>query len=175
MAEWLTIAELAERTDIAESTVRRYLNNFENFFLDTGGKRSKRFEGAAVKVLIRIRELYEKGYESAEVRRVLSQEFSLIIDSESSDNSRENKDENIAVTEFSTAEDVAAIRELLEEQRNFNKTLLELLHQQENRIQQMEIQHSQGAATTAAIGKPEEVELETPKKKSFFQRLFNNK
>ena len=173
VVEWLTISELAGKTDIAESTIRRYLNNFDNFFNDTGGKRSKRFEETAVKVLIRIRELYEKGYESEEVRRVLSQEFSLIIDGESSENKQGNKVKNNELTEFAVADEVVAIRELLEEQRNFNKTLLELLHQQEIRIQQMmEIQHSQTTATMEAIKEPEAVESEVPNKKSFFQRLF---
>lgn len=173
VVEWLTVSELAERTDIAESTVRRYLNNFEMFFNDKGGKRSKRYEEMAVKVLNRIRELYEKGFESVEVRRVLSEEFSLIIDGESSEVKRENKDDNAVTTAIATAEDVAAIRELLEEQRNFNKTLLELLHQQEIRMQQMvESQHLQVKEATSAIEKPEEIESEVPKRKSFFQRIF---
>ncbi|RBO11080.1 MerR family transcriptional regulator [Pantoea sp. 3_1284] len=91
ISEWLTISELAARTDISESTIRRYLQNFSMFFHTKGGKRSKQYEGNAVKVLERIRELFEKGYETMEVRKALSKEYGMIIDGESVAVEAENK------------------------------------------------------------------------------------
>ncbi|WP_233191699.1 MerR family transcriptional regulator [Sporosarcina sp. P18a] len=175
MAEWLTIPQLAERSKIAESTVRRYLSTFCYFFNDKGGKRSKRYDSKAVEVLKRIRKLFGDGKESSEVRRILSQEFSMTVDGDSSEDDSDNKTENIDLPALTTSQDVVVIRELLEEQRDFNKTLLNILHQQETRIQLMEeMQNSKVAATTEAIENTEEDGPETkePEKKSFFQRLF---
>lgn len=169
ISEWLTITELADRTEISESTVRRYLQNFSTFFDSKGGKRSKQYEVTAVKVLGRIRELFEKGLETMEVRRVLSQEYSMIIDGETVAVEDENKQENSGAPALATAEDVAAIHALIEEQRIFNKTLLELLQNQERYIQHL-LENQQSLIATTTEEEAETVEV--VEKKSFFRRFF---
>lgn len=172
ISEWLTITELADHAEISESTVRRYLQNFSMFFDSKGGKRSKQYEVTAVKVLSRIRELFEKGLETVEVRRVLSQEYSMIIDGETVAVEAESKQENSDTPALATSEDVAAIYALLEEQRIFNKTLLDLLQKQDRYIQQL-VENQQNLIAATTEEKIEKVEaVEEPEKKSFFRRLF---
>lgn len=169
MFEWFSISELAEKSGIAESTVRRYLNNFNVFFRDKGGKRSKKYEANSINILNRIRELFEQGKESEEVRHILSREYSMIIDGDSEVVTDENQERNVDLPALKTSEDTVVIRELLEEQRDFNKMLLDLLQKQETRIQQLT---DEVAATKENIGITEEVVQKEPEKKSFIQRLF---
>ncbi|MEH7452294.1 MerR family transcriptional regulator [Gottfriedia acidiceleris] len=137
MIEWITITELAERTNIPEPTVRRYLKLFKTFFKDNGGSRSKRYEEQGVKILVRIKNLYDSGRDTEEISGILTTEFSMIID----DNSKNDSNSNVQT--LPTAQDMDEIRrsikfveETLEQQKEhnkkqeeFNKVLVEKLDQ----------------------------------------------
>lgn len=188
---WLTITELADETKIADSTIRRYLHTFSVFFKHDGNIRGRRYEKNAIKVLNRIRELYEKGYDNRKVHSFLEEEFTVILDSGNGDkNSHENNDKSpyIAIR----SEDLEEIKAALVEQKQFNKVLLEILQRQETTIQKQalmiqELVENQEkerlllstieemAATkneTAAEEKIEEVVQEKSKKKGFLQKIF---
>lgn len=181
MSEWLTIADLADRTDIAESTVRRYLHRFSTFFDTKGGKRYKQYEVTAVRILVRVRELYDLGHESVEVRRILSTEYAMIIDGVSSEIKDEDTQENSVTPALATVEDVAEIKELLKQQQEFNKALLDKLNNQDLYIREsMNKRDALLVESLRTIQEEKRAMLETAasedkrdeKKPSFFSRFF---
>lgn len=129
MKEWFNISELAEKTSIPESSVRRYIAKFPDFFMSKGGTRSKRYEDSSVKILIRIKNLFDNGLESEEVDRTLRKEFPMVVDGD-------KVEEKSVSLVMPTVEDVAEIKQALQEQAEFNKLLLERLDQQHAYIDQ---------------------------------------
>ena len=127
MKEWLNIQELAERTMIPDTTVRRYISKFNTYFVAKGGARSKRYEDSGVKVLLRIKQLYDNGYESDEVDNKLKKEFAVVMDG---DNEQEQA-EKVATPTLATVEDVAEIMDALKQQQDFNKLLIEKMAEQD--------------------------------------------
>lgn len=127
MNKYLTIAELAELTDIPNSTCRRYLTAFEAFFVVKGGSRLKKYESSAVNVLKRIKYLYEEGLESHEIFDTLKGEFPLVVNGEEQ---REINEESPTVPGLATSEDIAEIKKALDEQKQFNQALLQEMKQQ---------------------------------------------
>lgn len=132
MKEWLNINELSEQTLIPDTTVRRYIQKFPDFFTYKGGSRSRRYESSGIKVLKRIKNLYDQGYETDQVDEVLRQEFPVIVDG---DTVADNTEKAYTPT-LATVEDVAEIKDALKEQREFNKLLLEKLDNQERYIKE---------------------------------------
>jgi len=195
---WLTITELAEETKIADSTIRRYLHTYTVFFKHDGNVRGRRYEKNAIKVLNRIRELYEKGYDNRKVHSFLEEEFTVILDSEKvkndSGNSHENSQEDSEKSPYIAirSEDLEGIKLALAEQKEFNKVLLGILQRQEMTIQKQAVMIrelvedqekerlllstiEEMAATkteTDTEGRIEEVVQEKPKKKGFLQKIF---
>lgn len=183
LSKTLTISELAEKANIAESTVRRYLHNFRIFFNNLGGTRGKRYDESAVKVLIRIKNLFDQGFDTEKAISILSHEFTVVLDGEND----EDKQEITDVPTFATSEDVAEIKAALAEQKVFNQLLMEKLTEQDRYIKESmnkrdkllleslrAIQSEKlEIAETAASEEMEKVKTGTPeKKRSFFLRLF---
>lgn len=132
MSEYLPIAEIAELADIPNSTCRRYLADFEAFFIVKGGSRVKRYEVAAVDVLKRIKQLYDDGMGTTEIHNVLVNEFPLVIDGE-----KERTEEAAAhVPGLATSEDIAEIKQALEQQKQFNEQLVKKLDEQNQYIKE---------------------------------------
>lgn len=126
--KYLTITEIAEQTDIPNSTCRRYLSTFEAFFMFKGGSRLKKYESSAVNVLKRIKGLYEEGLESHEIFDVLKNEFPLVVNGD--EQQREMNEESPTVPGLATSEDIAEIKKALDEQKQFNQALLQEMKQQ---------------------------------------------
>lgn len=182
LSKTLTISELAEKANIPESTTRRYLHNFRIFFNNLGGTRGRRYDESAVKILKRIKNLFDQGFDTEKSISILSHEFTVILDGDND----ENKHEITDVPTFATAEDMMEIKAALSEQKVFNQLLLEKLTEQDMYIKESmdkrdkllveslrSIQDEKRAiAETAASDEMEDVKTETPKKKSFLQRLF---
>ena len=183
LSKTLTISELAEKANIPESTTRRYLHNFRIFFNNLGGTRGKRYDESAVKVLKRIKNLFDQGFDTEKSISILSHEFTVILDGEND----EDKHEITDVPTFATAEDMMEIKAALAEQKVFNQLLLEKLTEQDNYIKNSmnkrdallieslrAIQsEKQAIAETAASDEMEKVETVAPeKKRPFFLRLF---
>lgn len=183
LSKTLTISELAEKANIAESTVRRYLHNFRIFFNNLGGTRGKRYDESAVKVLVRIKNLFDQGFDTEKAISILSHEFTVVLDGEND----EDKQEITDVPTFATSEDVAEIKAALAEQKVFNQLLMEKLTEQDRYIKESmnkrdkllleslrAIQSEKlEIAETAASEEMEKVKTGTPeKKRPFFLRLF---
>lgn len=132
MEKWLTVADIAKETNIPDSTCRRYLAKFSEFFLSKGGSRGKKYDSSAVKILIRIQNLYADGYETEDIDRILRQEFPMVV------NGDDKQDEEVTTVTptLATSEDIADIKAALEEQKRFNQLLLERLEQQQKYIEE---------------------------------------
>lgn len=126
MVKYLTIAEIAEQADIPNSTCRRYLAAFEPFFLVKGGNRVKKYEATSVDVLKRIKQLYDEGQDTNEIHNVLVNEFPMVIDSDK----QQESNEQVTVPGLATSEDIAVIREELQEIKAFNAHLLQEMKNQ---------------------------------------------
>lgn len=177
MKEWLSINQLAEQTLIPDTTIRRYIVKFPDYFQHKGGSRSKRYEDTAIKVLIRIKSLYDEGLETEQVDGFLKSEFPLVIDG---DKVEDKTLEKAQLPMLATAEDMTEIKEALNEQMKFNKLLLEKLSVQERYIKEsLEKRDQLLIESIRAVQEEKKAILETASEKenrlSFFQRLFNIK
>lgn len=77
MTKWLSVKELSEETSIPTSTIRRYIDKFQYFFIQKEDHRPKQYEAAAATVLLKIKQLYDEGYQAEEINESLQKEFSL--------------------------------------------------------------------------------------------------
>ena len=78
--ELLTMAELAKRTNIPESTARYYKNKHEMYFPCEGSGRKKRYRVEAAEVLRIIAEGYNRNATATEINDLLSVQFTTFID-----------------------------------------------------------------------------------------------
>jgi len=77
MTKWLSVKELSEETSIPTSTIRRYIDKFQYFFIQKEDHRPKQYEAAAATVLLKIKQLYDEGCQAEEINESLQKEFSL--------------------------------------------------------------------------------------------------
>jgi len=77
MTKWLSVKELSEETSIPASTIRRYIDKFQYFFIQKEDHRPKQYEAAAATVLLKIKQLYDEGCQAEEINEALQKEFSL--------------------------------------------------------------------------------------------------
>jgi transposase len=142
MNKYLTISELAKQVDLSNSTCRRYLDSFEEFFLVKGGSRVKKYEVEAATVLKRIRDLYDDGMVTKEIHSILAQEFPIVINSDEQQRGRNDEETELAIV---TNDDIDEIKQGLEEQKEFNHLLLEQMKQQhlyyEKKFEELKEQH----------------------------------
>lgn len=135
-SEYLTIAEMEKITGISNSNIRRYIANFDSFFVAKGGSRIKKYEAAAVDILKRIRSLYEEGLDTQEIHNILVNEFPLVVNGEGQEGQAHTVPTLATSKEVAKiGDDIAEIKKVLEEQRQFNQALLQsnqlLLQQRE--------------------------------------------
>ncbi|AEE14655.1 hypothetical protein Thena_1026 [Thermodesulfobium narugense DSM 14796] len=72
MENYITLEQLSKETNIAESTIRRYINKFESLFDINNEKRSKRYNKNCIPQLIKINEMYKKGFTTDEIKKSLN-------------------------------------------------------------------------------------------------------
>jgi DNA-binding transcriptional MerR regulator len=72
MENYITLEQLSKETNIAESTIRRYINKFDFLFEINNEKRTKRYHRNCVGQLIKINEMYKKGLTTEEIKKALS-------------------------------------------------------------------------------------------------------
>ena len=180
MKEWLSINELATRTNIADTTIRRYIAKFPDFFLSKGGSRSKRYEDSAIKILIRIKDLYDGGFESEAVESTLRTEFStVVVVGEDGDTVEEKA--SAPVHTLATADDINEIKEALKRQEEFNKLLIEKLNQQDTYIKEsLQKRDQMLMESLRSVQEEKKILLEAAasresQKPSFFSKWFGKK
>lgn len=103
--EYLTVAQIAQKTNIPETTVRRYLKLFETFFKSKTYGRTKKYQSDATEVISIIGQMYEDSKSTSEIRERLQSTVLQIIDVE--------KPEHVPVTINATS-DIAILLEAQE-------------------------------------------------------------
>ncbi|MDJ0333562.1 MerR family transcriptional regulator [Planococcus sp. S3-L1] len=131
--EWFSVIELAEKTGIAEPSLRRYITKFHPYFISKGGNRAKKYDASAINLLLRIKTLYNAGYETIGVLEIIRQEFPMTIN----DPKHVDTTGNPTVSGLATTEDVAKLKNLLNDmneklvkQEEFNTLLIQKLENQ---------------------------------------------
>src|SRR5699024_3703279 len=82
MKDWLSVSQLSKVSQIPETTVRRYLNNLEEYFRSEQIGRGKKYHPESLELLQRIAMLYSEDRETVEIKRILADEYSFVVDDE---------------------------------------------------------------------------------------------
>ncbi len=88
MENYINLEQISKESNIAESTIRRYINKFEFLFDINIEGRTKRYNKSCIPYLIKINEMYKSGLNTEEIKKSLSDK------SESQDNNI-NLDQNL--------------------------------------------------------------------------------
>lgn len=128
MMEWLSVSQLSKILEIPETTIRRNLNNFKEYFRSEQIGRGKKYHPGSVEILQRIATLYDADRETIEIRKILADEYAFEV-LESSENES---------TTYLPAYDVSGkLDEFQQKQEKFNKELLEQLLEQQKYITEL--------------------------------------
>ncbi|MNI68364.1 hypothetical protein D3C87_1057370 [compost metagenome] len=73
--KWLSVAELSNKSNVPESTARRYLGRYEAYFRYDDRQRGRRYAPDSVPVLIFIQNCYGGGMEQEEIESALLKQF----------------------------------------------------------------------------------------------------
>src|SRR5699024_9124498 len=123
--EWLSVTQLSKTLEIPETTTRRYLNTFDEYFRWEQIGRGKKYDPDSVEILQRIAMLYSADSEIFEIKKILAYEYASTIDEENNGDATNDK----------TAYDISGkLDKFQENQESFNKQLLNLLHEQQKYI-----------------------------------------
>lgn len=79
MDKWLAVSDIAKETNVPDSTCRRYISKFREFFVSKGGGRGKKYDSSSVKIIMRIQNLYADGYETDDIDHILRTEFGIVV------------------------------------------------------------------------------------------------
>lgn len=172
--EWYTVGELAEKTGIAEPTLRRYITKFHPYFTSKGGNRAKKYKATAIPILVRIKALYDAGYETAGLADIIRREFPVIIH----DNKDSETEESQSAPVLATTEDVAELKKILTEvnqklakQEEFNTLLIQKLEDQ-NRYIKESLENKAPLFLEKKMDEEEAAKPVEESKKGFWNRLF---
>ncbi|CDO05229.1 hypothetical protein BN988_03819 [Oceanobacillus picturae] len=122
MEKWLSISELSELTKIPETTIRRYVSKFRDYFrYDTRG-RTKKYHPDTITILKKIAALYNEDYQAPEIDDILAQQFPFVVEEQPSNHQPPVKTVEQQFEEFK------------EQQEQFNHKVLEKLQEQQDYI-----------------------------------------
>lgn len=151
MVEWLSVSQLSKMLEIPETTIRRYLNNFEEYFRSEQIGRGKKYHPDSVGILQRIATLYDADRETIEIRKILADEYAFEV-------LETNENET---TMHPPAYDVSAkLDDFQQRQDKFNKELLKQLLEQQKYIKELAASRDSAVEEVKRISSPEEKRLE---------------
>src|SRR5690625_3666476 len=128
MVDWLSVSQLSKMLEIPETTIRRHLNNFEEYFRSEQMGRGKKYHPSSVEILQRIATLYDGDRETIEIKRLLADEYAFEVEEIDEDD----------ITMYPPAYDVSGkLDEFQQKQEKFNKELLEQLLEQQKYIKEL--------------------------------------
>jgi|SRR5699024_7414441 len=127
MNEWLSVTQLSKQLEIPETTVRRYLNNFDEYFRAEQIGRGKKYHPDAIEILQRIAMLYSIDRETIEIKSILANEYAF-----STEENGQNEATTVPPYNISRQFD-----EFQQKQEEFNRQLLQQLHEQQEYIKQL--------------------------------------
>lgn len=126
MEDWLSVSQLSKIVEVPETSVRRYLTNFEEFFKFEQLGRGKKYHPSSIEILQRIVSLFRADRDTSEIKKILSNEYAFTITSE---------DEPIVpLAPYDVAKKLDDFRNGQEE---FNQKLLESIMQQQKYIEEL--------------------------------------
>lgn len=151
MVDWFSVTQLSKLLEIPETTIRRHLNNFEEFFRSEQIGRGKKYHPGSVEILQRIAMLYDADRETIEIRKILADEYAFeVLES----NEKET-------TTFSPAYDVSGkLDEFQQRQEKFNKELLGQLLEQQKYIKELAESRDSAVQEVKRLASPKEKRLE---------------
>jgi len=145
VGDWFSVTQLSKTLGIPETTTRRYLNNFEEFFRYEQIGRGKKYHPDAVEVLQKIATLYGSDRETEEIKVILADEYAFSI-----------TEDNQHITTHPPTYNVAGkLDEFQKRQEDFNKELLKQLYEQQNYIQDLTEKRQQELEETKQLNSPE--------------------
>lgn len=154
--EWLSVTQLSKTLEIPETTTRRYLNTFDEYFRWEQIGRGKKYDPSSVEILQRIAILYVADRETFEIKKILADEYAFTIDEENND----------AATNDPPAYDISGkLDDFQENQESFNKQLLNLLHEQQKYINKLIENQNENIEQEKHLMSPEN------QNKDFFNRI----
>ncbi|PFK03453.1 hypothetical protein COI96_00040 [Priestia megaterium] len=123
MSEWFTVPQTSEKTGIPQQTLRRYIASHAHLLRIKKEHKAYQLHKECLDVLARIRELYGKGKNSEEVDKILASEgVPITVEVVSETGEQESTD---------LSEVMMDIKQALDEQKEFNKQLLDKFKEQE--------------------------------------------
>jgi DNA-binding transcriptional MerR regulator len=155
--ELLTIAEIAKRLSIPESTVRYYRDMFADFVPSVGEGRGRRYTEESLDVLRFIADSLRAGVPKEEVQAMLQQRYPMTI--ETQQETAVTQQQGAAIMRQLVAD---AVKDLLDEQaRRYEERLADL----EKRLEERDQKLMSGLREL----------LESRRKKTLWERLFGGK
>lgn len=125
--EWLSVSQLSKILEVPETTTRRYLNNFDEYFRSEQRGRGKKYHPESIEILQRIATLYSTDYETSEIKKVLAKEYAFTVE----DSNQKS------TTRQPPAYDIPGrFEEFKHQQEQFNKQLLKQLQEQQDYIRE---------------------------------------
>ncbi|AUB67248.1 hypothetical protein CSW12_30935 (plasmid) [Bacillus cereus] len=137
MEELLSVSDLSIQTGISETSIYRYLNDFNEFIVVKGGGRGRKYEKSVIKLLIRAKYLLEEGHTKQDVRRILKIEFPRVIEIDDT-----GSEELATVASLITTEDLNRFEEKFSNMNKAVEVLVQVLHAQNNELQSIKQQNS---------------------------------
>src|SRR5699024_8724245 len=80
--EWLSVTQLSKTLEIPETTTRRYLNTFDEYFRWEQIGRGKKYDPDSVEIYQRIVMLYIADRKTIEIKKILADEYAFKNDEE---------------------------------------------------------------------------------------------
>jgi len=149
--DWLSVVQLSKTLEIPETTTRRYLNNFEEYFRSEQIGRGKKYHPGSIEILQRVATLYSRDYETAEIKRILADEYAFIVEDD------EHHDTTIQPPAYDVSGKLDAFQQ---QQEEFNKQLIKQLQEQQNYIKELVKKNGENFEETKRIFKPEDRRVE---------------
>ncbi|MCM3770348.1 helix-turn-helix domain-containing protein [Priestia aryabhattai] len=177
MTKWLSVKELSEETSIPASTIRRYIDKFQYFFIQKEDHRPKQYEATATNVLLKIKQLYDEGYQAEEINESLQKEFSLTISKdqaavslESAEDKAEAVDQPVADNQQQTSPELPV--QPSPQQEPDTKQILQEKDKQLIQSMRKSLREQQAISELVEASKESSV---VGKKRSILKRLFKRK
>lgn len=142
---WLSATELSKILEIPETTTRRYLTNFEEYFRSQKIGRGKKYHPDSTEVLRRIANLYDTDRETKEIKVILANEFAFTVE-----------DVEHETTIRPPPYDISSkFDEFQQKQEEFNKKMLQQFYEQQRHIKELVENKSNNLDELKRLNSPE--------------------
>lgn len=164
--KWFSVMEIEKQTGIPDATIRRYIRNHGHHLQIKKRGKSYLIASETLTVIKKIRELYDKGKQSEDVEDILRY-MNVPVTITMTDDEKE-------VT-VNASEVLIQLQKDMNEQKNFNQSLLETLQKQQEyitiKLEERDRRLIESIREMQEV-KKEIASSEEKKKKGFFTRLF---